>query len=167
MNASEFQTARNKQLREFQTAYATLKSDYSSAVVNALREQDRSKQCILIKRVLDINKKITGLLSSFRGNADPGTCKSNPELGHIIQKDLEAYNKEHEDIQQGRDELAALKNAISRTKEKTKEVIGTFSWFAILVCVSLVALLFVVVFRVGSSMFNTQSSAPVATGVAT
>jgi Fe2+ transport system protein B len=164
MEASEFVATRDKQLKDFKSQYETLKSDYSSAVVNALKEQDRSKQCILIKQVLDTNKKITGLLTAFRGNADPGTCKSNPELGHIIQKDLEAYNKEHEDIQQGRDQLAALKNAIERTKEKTKGVVESFSWFAILIFISIVALIFVVVFRVGSSVFNAQPGASVAPG---
>jgi Fe2+ transport system protein B len=164
MDASVFSAGRNTQLKNFQTQYDTLKSEYSSAVVNALKEQDRSKQCILIKQVLDTNKKITGLLRSFSGNLDPGTCKSNPEIKNIIQRDLETYNKEHEDIQQGRDQLSSLKNAIERTKEKTKEVIGTFSWFAILMLVSVVALLFIVIFRVGSSVLNTQTSTAVVPG---
>lgn len=158
MDASEFKTERTKQLADFQKQYNQLKTDYSSAVVNALKEQDRSKQCVLIKQVLDTNKKITALLKSFSANVDPGTCKANPQLQSKLRADLEQYNKEHEEIQQGKEQLAGLQNALERTKEKTHEIVELFSWYAILIGLSVVILIFIVVFRTSSSMFNTQTS---------
>jgi hypothetical protein len=88
MNTTEFKTHRSKQLADFQKQYGDLKTEYSTSVTNAVKEQDRSKQCILIKQVLDVNKKITALLNSFSGNIDPGTCKSNPELKTRLLGDL-------------------------------------------------------------------------------
>ena len=91
MNTTEFKTQRGKQLADFQKQYGDLKSEYSTSVINAVKEQDRSKQCILIKQVLDVNKKITALLNSFNSNVDPGTCKSNPELKTRLMTDLNQF----------------------------------------------------------------------------
>ena len=162
MNASEFQAGRNTQLTEFQKQYTDLKSQYSSAVVNALKEQDRPRQCMQIKQALDTNKRITALLKSFRGTVDPGTCKANPNLKPTLQADLEKYNKQYEEIQQGQDQLSGLKYAIEQTKEKTKDIREQFSWYFVLLVVSVLALLFIVLFRsTSSSIFNTEPSMPV------
>ena len=165
MEASEFQTSRDTQLKSFQQQYDSLKTGYSSSVVNALREQDRSKQCMLIKQVLDTNKKITALIKSFQGTIDPGTCKANPLLKQKLQSDLDEYNKQYENIQQGNSHLDALKNAIENTNEKAKEVEQRFPWYAVLVIVSLLLLIFAIVFRSGSSSaVNTQASTSVFSG---
>jgi hypothetical protein len=164
MNTTEFKTHRSKQLADFQKQYGDLKTEYSTSVTNAVKEQDRSKQCILIKQVLDVNKKITALLNSFSGNIDPGTCKSNPELKTRLLGDLNQYKKEHEEIQQGREQLVGLKSALERTKEKTEEINDMFSWYAVLIGMSVVVLIFIIIFRTTSSMFNTQPSAPVFAG---
>jgi hypothetical protein len=164
MNTTEFKTQRGKQLADFQKQYTDLKTEYSTAVINAVKEQDRSKQCILIKQVLDTNKKITALLNAFNSNVDPGTCKSNPELKTRLMADLNQYKKEHEEIQQGREQLVGLQNALERTKEKTTEINEMFSWYAVLVGLSVVILIFIIIFRTSSSMFNTQPSAPVFAG---
>jgi hypothetical protein len=165
MEASDFQSARDSQLQSFQKQYDGLKSTYSSSVVNALKEQDRSKQCMLIKQVLDTNKKITALISSFKGTVDPGTCKANPMLKQTLDKDLDEYNKQYENIQQGTSQLEGLKNTIQDTNEKSKEVEKMFPWYAVLVIVSILVLIFAIVFRSGSSSaVNAQPSAPVLTG---
>lgn len=164
MNTTEFKTQRSKQLADFQKQYGDLKTEYSTAVINAVKEQDRSKQCMLIKQVLDTNKKITALLNSFNANVDPGTCKANPELKTRLLADLNQYKKEHEEIQQGREQLVGLQNALERTKEKTIEINDMFSWYAVLIGVSVLILLFIIMFRTSSSMFNTQPSAPVFAG---
>lgn len=164
MDVSEFRTTRAKQLADFQKEYSTLKGEYGGAVVNALKEQDRAKQCSFIKQTLDANKKITSLLKSFSGNIDPGTCKSNPQLLPKLRSDIAQYDKEHEEIQQGTDRLAGLKNALERTKERTEEIVGMFSWYAVLIGMSIVILLFIVIFRTGSSMFNAQPSPTVFSG---
>jgi len=164
MDASEFQTSRNKQLTDFQAQYSGLKSEYSSAVINALKEQDRSKQCILIQQVMNINKKITAFLKSFSTNLDPGSCKANPDLMKKLKSDIELYNKEHEEIQQGTDQLSGLRSVIERTKEKTKEITDIFSWYAVLIFVSVLVLVFIIVFRSTSNASNTQPSASIFSG---
>jgi hypothetical protein len=164
MDTAEFKIARDKQLSDFQTQYSGLKTEYSSAVINALKEQDRSKQCILIQQVMNINKKITALLKAFSNNLDPGSCKANPELMKTLKSDIEKYNKEHEEIQHGTDQLAGLRNAIERTNEKTKEITDIFSWYAVLIFISVLVLVFIILFRTTSSTFNTQPSMPVFSG---
>lgn len=162
MDPSEFRTERNKQLTEFQKRYADLKAQYSASVVNALQEQDRPRQCMQIKQVLDTNKQITSLLKSFSGTVDPGTCASNPSLKPMLQSDLEKYNKQYEEIQQGQDQLSGLKYAIEQTKEKTKEIREQFSWYFVLIAVSVLVLIFIVLFRTTSSgVFDTQTSSSV------
>jgi Fe2+ transport system protein B len=162
MEASEFKNVRDTALQSFQTQYNGLKSTYSSAVINALKEQDRSKQCLLIKQVLDTNKKITALINSFKGTADPETCKANPLLKQRLQSDLEEYNKQYENIQQGSNQLNALKSAIETANEKSNEIQQIFPWYAILIIISVVILIFIIVFRSGSSgATNAQTSTSV------
>lgn len=164
MDVSAFRTTRAKELGDFQKQYAALKAEYASAVVNALKEQDRAKQCALIKHTLDANKKITTLLKSFSATVDPGTCKSNPQLLPKLKADIAQYNKEYEEIQQGKERLVGLQNALERTKEKTVEITEMFSWYALLIGISVVILLFIIIFRTGSSMFNAQPSPAVFSG---
>ena len=164
MEASEFQSARNSQLSTFQKQYDGLKAEYSSGVVNALKEQDRAKQCVLMKQVLDTNKKITGLIKSFSGTVDPGFCKANPLLKQKLQSDLEEYNKQYEDIQQGSDHLTALKNSIQTANDQTEQIKKWFPWYSVLIVLSILILVFIIVFRTTSSAFNTQPSAPILPG---
>ena len=164
MDVSEFRTERSKQLADFQKQYSDLKTEYSTGVVNALKEQDRSKQCLLIKQVLDANKKIIALLKSFNSNVDPGVCKANPLLQTKLREDIQQYNKEHEEIQQGANQLSGLHNAIERTTEKTQEITEMFSWYAVLVGLSVIILIFIIIFRTASSMFNAQPSMAVFPG---
>lgn len=164
MDASEFGKQRSTQLADFSAKYTDLKTAYLTSATNALKETDRPKQCVLIKNTLDANKKMSALVKSFVASLDPGTCKANPDLQKKLQDDLARYNKEHEEIQQGRDQLSGLKNAIERTREKTKDIADLFSWYAVLIGISVVFLIFVIVFRTGSSMFNAQPSAPVFPG---
>lgn len=164
MNASEFQSERGKHLTDFQKQYSDLKSQYSSAVVNALKEQDRPRQCMQIKQALDTNKKITSLLKSFSGTVDPGTCKTNPNLKPTLQADLEKYNKQYEEIQHGQDQLSGLKYAIEQAKEKTKDIREGFSWYFVLIVLSVIILIFVVLFRTSSpSVLDTQASSSIFT----
>ena len=164
MDASEFQITRKKQLSDFQTQYSGLKSEYSTAVINALKEQDRSKQCVLIQQVMNINKKITAFLKSFTTNVDPGLCKANPELMTKLKSDIWLYNNEHEEIQHGTDQLSGLRSVIERTKEKTKEITDIFSWYAVLIFMSVLVLVFIIVFRSTSNAFNTQPSTSIFSG---
>jgi hypothetical protein len=152
MEASEFRIERKRQLKEFQDTYGSLKSRYSSAVVSALKEPDRSKQCLLIQQVLDANKNVTSFLRSFSSSVDPSTCKADPTLQPRLLSDMETYRREHEDIQQGRDQVSALKHAIERTREKASSIAGLFSWYAVLIAVSVGLLLFIIVFRTGGSI---------------
>lgn len=161
MNTSEFRIARDKQLSDFQKQYSDMKTEYTTAVINALKEQDRSKQCILLQQVLNANKKITNHLKSFTSTLDAGTCKANPTLIPKLKDDIQKYNKEYEEIQQGENQLAGLQNAIENTKQKTVEIKDMFSWYAVLIAISVVLLIFIVIFRSSSNIFNTDTSTSV------
>ena len=163
MDASTFQSARDSQLKNFQKMYADLKTQYTSAVNGSLKEKDTSKRSTLISQALGLNKQIAALISSFSGTVDAGTCKSNPGLKSQLSRDLEKYNKEYENIQQGTSQLTSLQDAIASTKKQTAEVESWFSWYAVMVGIAIVVLIFIVVTRVSSS-FNAQPSVTVVPG---
>lgn len=158
MDASTFQSARDSQLKNFQKMYADLKTQYTTAVNNALKETDTSKRSTLISQALGINKQIAALINSFSGTIDSGTCNANPGLKDQLSKDLEKYNKDYESIQQGTGQLTGLQGAIKESESKITETKSWFSWYAIMIGVLMVVLIYMVVTRVSSSSLDTQSS---------
>lgn len=163
MDASTFQSGRDSQLKNFQKMYADLKAQYTTAVNNSLKEPDPTKRSTLIVQVLGLNKQIAALINSFSGTVDPGTCRTNPDLKNQLTKDLEKYNKDYENIQQGTSQLTGLKDSIKTIDEKSTETKSWFSWYAIMVGIAIVVLIYIVVTRV-SSAFNTQPSVSAVTG---
>ena len=71
---------------------------------------------------------------------------------------MKKYNQDYESIQQGTSQLTGLQDAIKQNDTKTAETASWFSWYAIMVGIAIVVLIYMVVTRVSSS-FNTQTTA--------
>lgn len=162
MEVAEFQQAREKQLKDFKSQYDGLKNEYTEKVMNAMKAPDRPTQCVLVQEALDTNKTIQSFLKSFSSNVDPQSCKDNPTLLQMLQRDLTAYTQEHESIVHGHDQLGELSHSISRVREKTQDITSVFSWYAILLVISM-GVLFYLIFISGVSR-SYQPSMPIFPG---
>lgn len=164
MDASTFQSGRDTQLKNFQKMYADLKTQYTTAVNDSLKEKDTTKRSALISQTLGINKQIAALINSFSGTIDSKTCNQNPGLKAQLSKDLDKYNKDYEGIQQGTSQLTGLQGAIKESEQKISETKSWFSWYAIMIGVLMLVLVYMVVTRVSSSSLDAQTSMPAASG---
>lgn len=161
MNPTEFRVEREKRLKEFEDKYASLKTEYSTAIRSAINETDRAKQCVLIKNALDKNKEITQLVQSFLTLSDDKSSKLSPQMIRNLRADIEKYKQQHEDIQQGRDRLYSLQQSYEQIQQQTSVVQGSQFLYVILVACAI----FILIFLVGASsvrdVFNTETVAPV------
>ena len=163
MDASTFQQTRDTQLKSFQSMYGSLKTQYVSAVNNALKESDPTKRSTLIVQSLGLNKQIAALINSFSGTVDPNTCKQNPGLKNTLRDDLKKYNQDYESIQQGTSQLTGLQDAIKQNDKQTAETASWFSWYSVMVGIAIIVLIYMVVTRV-SSPLNTQTTVSAVSG---
>ena len=163
MDASTFQQTRDTQLKSFQSMYGSLKTQYVSAVNNALKESDPTKRSTLIVQSLGLNKQIAALINSFSGTVDPNTCKQNPGLKSTLRDDLKKYNQDYESIQQGTSQLTGLQDAIKQNDKQTAETASWFSWYSVMVGIAIIVLIYMVVTRV-SSPLNTQTTVSAVSG---
>lgn len=159
MNPSEFRTERNKRLKEFEDKYASLKTEYSTALRSAMNETDRAKQCVLIKTALDKNKEITGAVQSFLTLSDDKTFKLTPEMVRTLRADIEKYKEQHAEIQQGRDRVYALQHSYDQLQQQSNVVQGSQFLYVILLAVSALVLFILVS---ASSIRDVLNAEPVA-----
>ncbi len=164
MNASEFQSARTQRIKVFDQNYKALKERYDAALKAAIAEQDRSTQCVRIKEVLDVNKQLTQLVQEVLVGVDDGTCKLTPERIRALREDIEKYKEHRAEIQQGRDRVYALRQALALEEEKVSVARGSQVLFLGLLVLVLIALVIVVIRSGIRSAFNAQSVAPVVPG---
>jgi hypothetical protein len=165
MDASKFQSARDSQLKSFQSQYSALKGQYTTAVGNALKEKDNSTRSTLTAKVLDLNNQITALINGFVGTVDIGTCKQNPSLRSTLSADLDKFTADYENIRQGTSQLTALGESIKVTTKKSAETQSWFSWYNGGIILAVIVLIIIIVTRMrSSSSLNTQSSMSVVPG---
>lgn len=161
MNAAEFQSARTERMKVFDREYKALKERYDAALKSAIAEQDRATQCVRIKEVLDINAQLTQLVQDVLISVDNGSCKLTPERIRALREDIEAYKAQHAEIQQGRDRVFALRQALALEEEKVSVVRGSEVLYLGLLVLVLLLLVFAVVRSSVGNAFDTQSVAPI------
>ena len=161
MNPQEFQVERDKRLREFNDKYASLKREYSAALQSSMNEQDRAKQCMLIKTTLDKNREITQLIESFLTLSDGKTCKLTQTMIRNLRADIEKYKQQHAQIKEGRERLYTLQESYNQVQHESSVAQGSQFLYVILIAFAVV----VVVVMVGASrirdIFNAEPVAPV------
>lgn len=157
MNPSEFQSARQGQLKTFEEKYAVLKSQYSTALQDSISETDRTKQSVLIKAAMDSNEKLTALVQEFLVGSDSGGCKLTPQKIRSLREDIETYKKQYGDIQQGRDKIYALQQSYNSLEQKIEVLRGVEFIYLVLLALGLIVLIGLVFYSGVSRAFNTQS----------
>ena len=141
MNPTEFQTARETNVKTFETRYADLKQQYSAALNSAKSETDRPKQCVLIKSALDINKELTTLVSNFLRLNNEGSCQLSPDRINKLQSDIEKYKAQHGEIQQGRDKIHSLETSFADVDAKAIHIEGINLFYFVLIALGIFVLI--------------------------
>lgn len=157
MNASEFQSARGERLKAFDRDYIALKQNYDVALNTAINEQDRPTQCQRIKEVLDVNKKMSQLVQEVLVGSEEGTCKLSVDRVRQLRNDIEMYKQQYADIQQGKDRVYALRQALSKEEERVNIVKGAQALYLGLLALILIVLVVLVIRASLTGVFNTQS----------
>ena len=140
MNPSDFKVAREQRLKIFEERYAHLKQVYSDALQKSISETDRAKQCMLIKKTLEANQKLTALVQEFLAVSDSKTCSVTPGRIRQLRQDMETYKTQHGEIQQGRDKMYSLQRAYDKLQDKIEVVYGTEFIYACLLAFGLILL---------------------------
>ena len=164
MNASEFQSARAERIKVFDRDYKALKEQYGTALKAAIAEQDRATQCVRIKEVLDVNKKLTQLVQGVLVGSGDGGCKLTPERIRALRADIEKYKAQHAEIQQGRDRVYALRQTLALEEQKVDIARGSQMLYLGLLIIVLLVLVAVVIRSGIRSAFNAQSVSSVVPG---
>jgi len=161
MNPSEFQQARETRLKTFETKYAAAKKEYTEALQQAIAEQDRPSQCVLIKKALDKNKELTQLINEMITPSGSSGCKLNPNRIRELNADIEKYKAQHESIQHDRDRVHALQKAYWGVENRIKVLHGIETIYIVLLVLASI-LLVILVFKSGFyRIFNTESITPI------
>ena len=167
MNPNEFKVAREQRLKIFEERYAYLKQVYSDALQKSISETDRAKQCMLIKKALDANQKLTALVQEFLAVSDSKTCSVTPARIRQLRQDMETYKSQYAEIQQGRDKIYSLQKAYDDLEEKIVVVQGVEFIYACLLAFGLI-LLVLLMFHSGiRSALNANSVSSVIPGSST
>lgn len=161
MNATEFRINRDQQLKEFDQKYASLKSQYATALQDAMTEQDRPKQCVKIKEALDANQKLTTLVGSY---LTANEKEINSDMVRNLRADIEKYKEQHIQIQHGKDKLFALEQAKLQLQEKIDVTYGVQLIYITLIVIGLILLLVLIFSSNFSSVGDTQSVSSVLPG---
>jgi hypothetical protein len=161
MNPQEFRVERDKRLKEFNDKYASLKSEYSTALRSSMKEKDRAKQCMLIKTTLDKNREITQLIEAFLMLSDGNNCKLTQTMIRNLRADIEKYKQHHAQIKEGRDRLYTLQEFYNQLQQESNVAQGSQFLYVILIAFAVT----VVIVLIGASrirdILNTQPVAPV------
>jgi predicted RND superfamily exporter protein len=144
MEAKNFKTSRDSRLAEFQTEYDKLRTQYSSALLSAIQEEDSQKQQELIQEVLNVNSEMTAQVRTILGVLSQGTRSVDTSSLDKLTKDLIDYQKQHNEIQQSEDKVKTLKMIQSATQEK----IDNAYWMYMFYLFALIGLIFIVSFLV-------------------
>jgi signal transduction histidine kinase len=163
MEADNFKKSRDSKLSEFHTTYNTLQTQYSSALLAAIQEEDSEMQQELIQEVLNVNSEMTDQVRTIIGELHRGKSTVDTTALDKLKQDLIDYQKQHNEIQQSEDKLTTLKMIQYASKEKIDQAY----WMYFMYLFALITLIFIVSYLVirtpgyFTSMTTPQSNLPV------
>jgi hypothetical protein len=151
MDVKQFQDSRNSKLAEFELGYNSLKREYSSSVLSAIKETDPAEQQSLISRILQINTELSSLVRDMITDINQGSDSFDPTTLDKLTNDLIEYQKQYNEIQTNKDKLQTLKLIYGSSKEKLKETEFMYNLYLI----ALIVLVFLVIFLVMKTSIST------------
>ena len=144
MDIKQFQDSRNTKLAEFEKTYNLLKTEYSSNLLSAIKENDPNQQQQLISRILDLNSELSNELRDILNVLNQGSDSFDPKTLDDLTKDLIEYQKQYQHIQQTKDKLQTLKTIYTTNQQKLSEATMMYNIYL----GTLIVLCLIVVFMV-------------------
>ena len=166
MDIKRFQDARSTKLSSFENQYATLKKQYSDALLSAINEPDTTKRDPLVQKVLSLNTEMSSAVKDIMSSSNEGTEKFDAKTLSELTNDLIQYQKDYNEIQESKDKLETLKII----KNTTTDNLSSAEWMYNFYLFGLIALILLVIYLVlvtpSQSIFSTMAasiSAPAVT----
>lgn len=144
MDIQKFRESRSAELSDFKKQYIFLKSEYSSALLSAIQEQDPAKQQELIQQVLSLNSSMTSELRDIIAKINQGANGFDPRELNALTKDLITYQQEYQEIEQTKDKVNTLKRIQQTNNSRLEMASGMYNIYILLI----VALALIVTFLV-------------------
>jgi hypothetical protein len=155
MDIKKFQDSRNTKLSVFEKEYASLKKEYSSALIAAINESDVTKRDPLVQKVLSINTEMSSTVKDFMSSINDGADKVSSKSVADLTKDLIQYQTDYNEITESKDKLQTLKIIHNTTEETLSNVQWMYNLY-LFGLISLILLVIYLIFRTPSqSIFST------------
>lgn len=159
MDIKQFQDSRNSKIKEFQTGYNLLRTQYSSTLLSAIQEADPATQQQLISTLLQLNTELSGQVRTILTDLNQGSESFDPKTLEELTNDLIEYQKQYHEIQTNKDKLQTLKLIYATNKEKLKETKFMYNiYLAVLIVLTFVVIYFVITTSILSQTINTIST---------
>jgi beta-lactamase class A len=141
MDLVAFQDSRQTDLQNFQTQYAQLKSEYSTAVTAAIQEPDTTAQNNLIQRVLALNQNMTEQIRGILGILGKGTTDIDTATMNSLTEDLVKYQRQYGDLKQSMDKLQTLKMIQTTTQSNLAMAMTAYNVYLFALCILCLAVI--------------------------
>lgn len=141
MDILELQKSREDSLSDFKKTYSNLNQEYSIAIHAAITEEDPASQAELVQKVLDINAELSSAVRDMLTQMNQKTVDS--KTLNELTNDLVKYQKEYQEIKQGKDKLTTLKMMYGSTSKKLEDaqLMYNIYFYALIVAIGIVILL--------------------------
>jgi hypothetical protein len=108
MEIRQFQDDRSSQLDSFEKGYNFLKTEYSTALLAAIKETNPAEQQKLISRVLEINTELTNQANEMIGKINGGNQEFDPTTLEDLTDDLVRYQEQYQQLKINKDKIETL-----------------------------------------------------------
>lgn len=131
----EFEDSRNTSLQNFQTQYAALKTEYSTAISAAIQETDPAAQNNLIQKVLTTNQNLTEAIRGIITQLNQGTDQIDTATLDSLTADLIKYQQDYQNLKTSIDKLQTLKMIQATTTKKLDAAIWSYNVYLGALCI--------------------------------
>jgi hypothetical protein len=131
----EFVDSRNTDLQNFQTQYAALKTEYSTAISAAIQETSPAAQNTLIQKVLTTNQNLTETIRDIITKLSQGTDQIDTAILDDLTADLIKYQQDYKNLKTSVDKLQTLKMIQATTTKKLDAAIWAYYVYLAALCI--------------------------------
>lgn len=141
MDLLAFHDTRRTDLQNFQTHYAELKTQYSTAVSAAIQESDPASQNGLIEKVLSLNQNMTEQIRGILGILSKGTTEIDTATMDSLTEDLVKYQRQYADLKKSMDKLQTLKMIQATTQSNLAMAMTAYNVYLFALCILCLAVI--------------------------
>jgi hypothetical protein len=141
MDLLAFHDTRQTDLQNFQTHYADLKTEYSTAISAAIQEPDAASQNALIQKVLSLNQNMTEQIRGILGILSKGTTQIDTATMDSLTDDLVKYQRQYSDLKKSMDKLQTLKMIQATTQSNLAIAMTSYHVYLFALCILCLAVI--------------------------